>query len=157
MKFLPRLQILCQSVRRSSHEERGLKSLAKCPLFWFALSLLSRGAWIEIIFLVELARYFSGRSSHEERGLKFKNSYASEIPSRRSSHEERGLKSKHSYFVLSCSTSLLSRGAWIEINFVFYLPSGDVSLLSRGAWIEISSIKSISSSGRVAPLTRSVD
>ena len=57
------------------------------------MSLLSRGAWIEIFVVAEYVKSGFGRSSHEERGLKFKNSYASEIPpAGRSSHEERGLK-----------------------------------------------------------------
>ena len=47
---------LCSSPSRSSHEERGLKFAiddAKCVVC--ATSLLSRGAWIEIINAVNFA------------------------------------------------------------------------------------------------------
>ena len=58
------------------------------------LSLLSRGAWIEI------------QAKFSELWKK----------ARRSSHEERGLKSNVVQFKAAYNLSLLSRGAWIEIH-----------------------------------------
>ena len=59
-----------QSRRRSSHEERGLKSVARR----------------------DVCRR-PGRSSHEERGLKYRHRLGQfPLIAGRSSHEERGLK-----------------------------------------------------------------
>ena len=60
--------------RRSSHEERGLKS-----------------------FLDSASRAYAGRSSHEERGLKFNGCFIRLKRVGRSSHEERGLKCFHPF------------------------------------------------------------
>ena len=68
MKFLP-IQLLQLWTRRSSHEERGLKSATLLP-----------------------SSQRLCRSSHEERGLKSDTLQKSEVLVCRSSHEERGLK-----------------------------------------------------------------
>ena len=41
------------------------------PLLSLSLSLLSRGAWIEMALMMSIAFADGGRSSHEERGLKY--------------------------------------------------------------------------------------
>ena len=98
-------------------------------------SLLSRGAWIEIMKLVILKYIYQCRSSHEERGLKYLDRVIMITMKSRSSHEERGLKSTIHGDSSRCHLSLLSRGAWIEMNMT-YSPNYQIS---------------------VAPLTRSVD
>ena len=82
------------------------------------MSLLSRGAWIEIAISSQSFGASPRRSSHEERGLKSASSPSSSSFFGRSSHEERGLKSLTAYFALSIVMSLLSRGAWIEISII---------------------------------------
>ena len=58
------------------------------------MSLLSRGAWIEI----------------------FNDGGYGWLSVSRSSHEERGLKSAFSMILINSFASLLSRGAWIEME-----------------------------------------
>ena len=79
---------------RTSHEVRGLKSIAGYSSPARMLSHLTRGAWIEIT-VKELAEKFNcGRTSHEVRGLK--SIYSLKLArTRPGSH--------------------LTRGAWIEI------------------------------------------
>ena len=84
---------------RSSHEERGLKSHHTLQKFRYLLSLLSRGAWIEISSVFTVAIVSFCRSSHEERGLKLGMCMNAE----------------------NRKPSLLSRGAWIEIVFLCFL------------------------------------
>ncbi len=122
------------------------------------LSLLSRGAWIEIQTQIITAIHSPGRSSHEERGLKLseKKSKRLSIPSllSRGAWIEMTLCVSLSDFAMS----LLSRGAWIEIyrQIKRHHPKWK-SLLSRGAWIEMSIVIILAHLGTVAPLTRSVD
>ena len=60
-------------LRRSSHEERGLKSMV----------------------MINISYYCIRRSSHEERGLKWGHLFTTHLMmAGRSSHEERGLKSR---------------------------------------------------------------
>ena len=85
--------LLLQLLRRSSHEERGLKSHGITGALYTAES----------------------RSSHEERGLKCDVDLSTKQYLSRSSHEERGLKSERLLQECLVMLSLLSRGAWIEI------------------------------------------
>ena len=104
---------------RSSHEERGLKSLSQVR------AILQQS-----------------RSSHEERGLKSYPYFQGKRGcKRRSSHEERGLKLKVHCPYPALLLSLLLRGAWIEIiNAHTHFWEKCMSLLSRGAWIEIAGL-----------------
>ena len=65
-KLFQRPERLC----RSSHEERGLKCITAWRQTAEFMSLLSRGAWIEIQINSQFGFMHHGRSSHEERGLK---------------------------------------------------------------------------------------
>ena len=56
--------------RRSPHGERGLKFGAVGNLIDTALSLPTRGAWIEIAWCYNVATRLRSRSPHGERGLK---------------------------------------------------------------------------------------
>ena len=58
------------------------------------MSHLTRGAWIEIILIVNLNVPKSGRTSHEVRGLKYDNLAAN----------------------IEAFLSHLTRGAWIEME-----------------------------------------
>ena len=125
--------------RRSPHGERGLKfSLPDWSDNW-ALSLPSRGAWIEIPVVAALAQAL--QMSLPSRGawieIHMQRPY---IPARyrRSPHGERGLK----YVITSLwpaiiGASLPSRGAWIEIILPALALATCRSLPSRGAWIEM--------------------
>jgi len=122
------------------------------------MSLPSRGAWIEILYVYD-------RSYNQKR---------------RSPHGERGLKSFPRASAGVFRESLPSRGAWIEIlnakaevtilesrsphgerglkSYPYILTCQDPeSLPSRGAWIEISPHSRIPGRCLVAPLTGSVD
>ena len=93
MKCRDDVDALVIRVRRSSHEERGLK---------FAHPR-SRGRR-------------RGRSSHEERGLKFFELLGVILEYRRSSHEERGLKSSP----ITKRTALPSRSSHEERGLKFH-------------------------------------
>ena len=120
---------------RSSHEERGLKFIFFYFLILLPLSLLSRGAWIEIMLTVS---------------SKCKNTVA---PLTRSVDWNKERLNISAPF----KKSLLSRGAWIEIWIAVELWHVSKSLLSRGAWIEMFCWVCIVFLNCVAPLTRSVD
>ena len=101
---------------RSSHEERGLKSLKTAVEIADKKSLLSRGAWIEMPVVSMHSDHFGSLLSRgawiEISGVP-KNINAG---AGRSSHEERGLKWYKRCQQLPERPSLLSRGAWIEIH-----------------------------------------
>ena len=63
--------VMYDNIRRSSHEERGLKLQIIQKNIICLMSLLSRGAWIEMLSNIFFFCRLNGRSSHEERGLKF--------------------------------------------------------------------------------------
>ena len=108
--------------RRSSHEERGLKSTSALKFnTGSGVAPLTRSVDWNILRFISLPDFFS-RSSHEERGLKYRIWYPPwmklqsllsrgawieiarklcyhVIVFRRSSHEERGLKCNHHIFV----------------------------------------------------------
>ncbi len=129
--------ILQYDICRSSHEERGLKYFALYHLTMHLLvSLLSRGAWIEIM---------------SERNI---NLMSSSLLSRGAWIEIFRL----AFLAVKSSLSLLSRGAWIEINstlFAFKTRSSRSSHEERGLKYKIQ--KMIEYLAPVAPLTRSVD
>ncbi len=102
-------KISIRPLRRSSHEERGLKYPTMCIL-----------------------QRLQSRSSHEERGLKYKLVLEPDDFDSRSSHEERGLKLRRLVRQRLYLVSLLSRGAWIEIVSSHVLASSqDVAPLTR--------------------------
>ena len=99
------------------------------------LSLLSRGAWIEILLTSGQAR-LSGSLLSRGAWIEIKSAVnVGRFLDGRSSHEERGLKLIRTVNSYIKTASLLSRGAWIEINQRFRYPRYNF----------------------VAPLTRSVD
>ena len=78
--------------RRSSHEERGLKYQHIFQIFQVPKSLLSRGAWIEILCIIS-PRYALMSLLSRGAWIEIKNNFKSTLVKvSRSSHEERGLK-----------------------------------------------------------------
>ena len=93
MKYYRCIERLERAYRRSSHEERGLKSWQDV---WNTSCISRRSSHEErglksknVLILVK----HPSRSSHEERGLKFLRARIDRYDRSRSSHEERGLKS----------------------------------------------------------------
>ena len=121
------------------------------------LSLLSRGAWIEISFSRAISAKIPSLLSRgawiEIELVNVCISAFTVAPLTRSVD----WNIVNGVCIWAFDTSLLSRGAWIEILSVTFNFSTPLSLLSRGAWIEIIFASIISPMTWVAPLTRSVD
>ena len=119
-------------------------------------SLPSRGAWIEISWIIiELMMI----KSLPSRGAWIEIRIGGDLMKLRLSRSprgERGLKSQFVQARLKLS-SLPSRGAWIEISSMDMSQRAFLSLPSRGAWIEIMSGRKGWKSFMVAPLAGSVD
>ena len=143
---------------RSSHEERGLKSeikpiyedeigsllsrgawieiLSGCSLRPRPTSLLSRGAWIEILGICKTIKPYAVAPLTRSVDWNISRICSIDISHCRSSHEERGLKWEPMHLLLAHVWSLLSRGAWIEMEYRTELKYWLLLLLSRGAWIK---------------------
>jgi len=122
--------------RRSPHGERRLKRFLHHRPHRLASSLPSRGAWIET------------RGSLNPTLMSY----------RRSPHGERGLKHRYSQAEVRRWKSLPSRGAWIETSTNY---GGLNEIHSRSPHgergLKLPRLHSLFLSGRVAPLTGSVD
>ena len=88
--------------RRSPRGERGLKFSVFLIVGPLALSLPSRGAWIEMSSHIVQDTPSTGRSPRGERGLKWRTTFLRQ----------------------NFKPSLPSRGAWIEMPFVAYSTAG---------------------------------
>ena len=146
-----------------------------------AKSRPTRGAWIEMPFVLQTFYDLHSRAPHGARGLKYFFGIPSLVFSGRAPHGARGLKSTPFKICLILASSRPTRGAWIEIASIraacmpiaCRAPHGARGLKycwrsrscptaesrpTRGAWIEICwALGTMTRTPTVAPHTGRVD
>ena len=117
IEIVARWLLLIASVRRTSHEVRGLKLKWFCNFFVHVWSHLTRGAWIEMMYWLNICRLDS--VAPHTRCVDWNSNELNVVlfHSCRTSHEVRGLKFLLLVPFLEYVGSHLTRGAWIEILF----------------------------------------
>ena len=148
---------ISQHCCRSLHGERGLKFFICREFSVNEESLPSRGAWIEITYLIKVLLLRFCRSLHGERGLKFYCVKNLKSSLSRSLHGERGLKSELYFAIFSPLSRSLhgERGLKFLSILIILLCTYVAPFTGSVDWNSTSPAQDTQDS--VAPFTGSVD